>query len=302
VELILNFIPTILPGAYVLEQTALRDDRGYFAREFCGREFGEWGLCTRFVQTNHSLSVRRGTIRGLHYQLPPSAEVKLFRCARGAVQDVMVDLRRGSPTFLRWHSEVLSEDNWKLVYVPAGFAHGCQALEDGSAITYQSSAYYSPAHERGVRYNDPLLGIKWQVSEVIVSPKDLAWPSLDAAFTGVALPGPADHDPEAGRASGRPRGQKKPSQRKRPHLGEVFTKLREAEADLANGLTVAQACRKIGVSEKTYQRWRDRYLGVLTENAERLKELEAENARLKGLVDELLLNKQSFQEVVARKG
>jgi dTDP-4-dehydrorhamnose 3,5-epimerase len=222
-----NFLPTPLAGAYVLEQTALRDERGYFARVFCGREFAERGLCTRFVQTNHSLSLRRGTIRGLHYQLEPAAEVKLFRCIRGAVQDVMVDLRQGSPTFLRWHAEVLTEDNLKMVYVPAGFAHGFQALADGSAVTYQSSSYYSPGCERGVRYDDPLLGIAWQVPEVIVSPKDLAWPGLDARFLGVA------------QTSGRARGQKKPPRRNRSP-------------------------------------------------AARVKELEAENARLKRLVQELL--------------
>ena len=283
----MNFIPTKLAGAFVLEQMAVRDQRGCFARIFCEREFGGQGLCTRFAQTNYSLSLRRGIIRGLHYQLPPSAEVKLFRCCRGAVQDVMVDLRQGSPTFLRWHAEVLTEDNGKMVYVPQGFAHGFQALEDGSAVTYQSSTSYSPAHERGARYNDPLLKIEWQVPEATVSPKDLAWPDLTASFTGVALPG------------GRPRGQKKPPLRKRP-LEEVFAKLRQAEADLAQGLTVAQTCQKLGVSEKTYQRWRDRYRGALLGNAERLKELEAENARLKGLLDELLANKPPFQEVSAR--
>jgi dTDP-4-dehydrorhamnose 3,5-epimerase len=291
VELRLKFLPTSLPGAYVLEQTALRDQRGYFARVFCAREFAEHGLCSRFAQTNFSLSLRRGIIRGLHYQVPPSAEVKLFRCVRGAVQDVMVDLRQGSPTFLRWHAEVLTEDNLKLVYVPAGVAHGFQALEDGSSVIYQSSTYYSPVHERGVRYNDPLLGIEWQVPQAVVSPKDLAWPELESSFTGVALTCPADPEPGGAGVAGRPRGQKKPLPRKRLPLEEVFAKLREAEADLAGRLTVAEACRKIGVSEKTYQRWRDRYLGVLTENAERLKVLEAENARLKGLLDELLLNK-----------
>jgi dTDP-4-dehydrorhamnose 3,5-epimerase len=182
-----NFIATPLSGAYVIEPTALQDERGYFARVFCAREFAAQGLCAHFVQVNHSLSVRRGTIRGLHYQVPPKTEVKLLRCIRGVVQDVIVDLRSNSPTFLRWHAEVLSEDNGKMVYVPEGFAHGFQALEDGTAVTYQSSSSYSPAHERGVRYNDPLLGIAWQVAEVIVSPKDLGWPNLDSYFPGVAL-------------------------------------------------------------------------------------------------------------------
>jgi dTDP-4-dehydrorhamnose 3,5-epimerase len=174
-----NFLPTPLSGAYVIEPAALRDERGYFARVFCAREFAERGLCTKFTQVNQSVSARRGTIRGLHYQLPPQAEVKLLRCLRGAVLDVMVDLRRHSPTFLRWHAEVLSEENGKMVYVPEGFAHGFQALEDGAAVTYQSSTPYSPSHERGVRYNDPLLAIAWQ--------KDGAWPDLDSHFPGVEL-------------------------------------------------------------------------------------------------------------------
>jgi dTDP-4-dehydrorhamnose 3,5-epimerase len=198
VELPLNFNPTVLPGAFVLEQTACRDERGYFARVFCGREFGQRGLCTHFAQTNHSMSLRRGTIRGLHYQVPPNAEVKLLRVVRGSIQDVMVDLRRGSPTFLRWHAEVLTEDNLKMVYVPAGIAHGYQALEDGAAVTYQSSCCYSPAHERGVRYDDPLLGIEWLVAEAIVSPKDRSWASLAPTFPGVDIAPPVAGESRAG--------------------------------------------------------------------------------------------------------
>lgn len=175
----MKFLPTPLPGAYVIEPTPLRDERGGFMRVFCACEFGTRGLCEHFVQVNHSWSTRRGTIRGLHYQLSPFAEVKVLRCIRGAVQDVMVDLRRNSPTFLHWHSEVLSEENGKLVYVPEGFAHGFQALVDGAAVTYQSSVPYSPSHERGVRYNDPLLSIVWQVTDVILSPKDIGWPDVD---------------------------------------------------------------------------------------------------------------------------
>lgn len=175
----MNFVATSLAGAFVIEQTPVRDQRGHFARVFCRREFREHGLCTRFVQTNHSMSARRGIIRGLHYQIAPHREVKLFHCVRGVVQDVMVDLRPESSTFLRWHAEILTEDNGRMVYVPAGFAHGFQALEDGSAVSYQSSSYYSAAHERGVRYNDPLLKIEWQAPEVIVSPKDQSWADLD---------------------------------------------------------------------------------------------------------------------------
>ncbi len=186
----MKFIPTALAGAYIVEQTASRDERGYFTRVFCSREFAEHGLWIQFAQMNHSLSLRRGTVRGLHYQLPPNAEVKLVRCVRGAVQDVIVDVRRGSPTFLRWHSEILTEDNLKQVYVPGGFAHGYQALVDGASVTYQTSSPYAPAHERGLRHDDPVLRIDWQVSDAIVSPKDVGWPLVDTSFAGVVLPAP----------------------------------------------------------------------------------------------------------------
>jgi dTDP-4-dehydrorhamnose 3,5-epimerase len=182
-----KFVATPLAGAYIIEPTALRDERGFFARVFCAEEFSRRGLCPHFTQVNHSMSLHRGTIRGLHYQLPPRAEVKLLRCLRGSVQDVMVDLRRNSPTFLHWHAELLSEQNGKMIYVPEGFAHGFQALEDGAAVTYQSSAPYSPLHERGVRFNDPSLAIAWHVPEAIVSPKDEKWPDLEKDFLGILL-------------------------------------------------------------------------------------------------------------------
>jgi dTDP-4-dehydrorhamnose 3,5-epimerase len=188
----------------------------------------------------------------------------------------MVDLRQGSPTFLRWHSEVLSEDNLKMVYVPEGFAHGYQALEDDSAVTYQASTFYSPSHERGICYNDPLLGIEWQVPNdaVIVSAKDQAWPRLTSGFTGVA-------------PSRSLRRLKK--KKKRTRLVDVFRKLRAADVDLARGLPLDQTCQKLGISETTYQHWRDRYVAVLTESDERLQKLEAENAHLKERVEEMLL-------------
>jgi dTDP-4-dehydrorhamnose 3,5-epimerase len=176
------------------------------------------------VQSNHSLSLRRGTVRGLHYQLPPAGEVKVLRCVRGAVQDVMVDLRQGSPTFLRWHAEVLTDDNLKMVYVPAGFAHGFQALEGGSAVTYQSSASYSAAHERGVRHDDPRLTIRWLVSEAVVSPKDAAWPDLDPSFPGV----PAESSP------GRPRGQKRPPAEGQDAPEDLAGRLARLEAENAH--------------------------------------------------------------------
>jgi dTDP-4-dehydrorhamnose 3,5-epimerase len=139
------------------------------------------------VQTNQSASRRAGTIRGLHYQKPPHAEAKLVRCLRGAIQDVMVDLRHGSPTFLRWHAEILTAEMLRMVYVPEGFAHGFQALQDDTEVTYQSSSYYAPESEGCVRYNDPLVGIAWEIEEVIVSRKDATSPLLEPEFQGVRL-------------------------------------------------------------------------------------------------------------------
>jgi dTDP-4-dehydrorhamnose 3,5-epimerase len=183
----MTFQETALPGAFVIDVSPVRDDRGVFARTFCSRTFRDRRLADVFVQTNHVVTARRGTIRGLHYQLPPAAEAKLIRCVRGAIQDVMVDLRRGSPTFLQWHSEVLSGNNLRMVYVPAGFAHGFQTLEDGAVATYQVSAPYTPERERAVRYDDPAVNVAWLVPEVIVSAKDANWPLLAANFPGVEL-------------------------------------------------------------------------------------------------------------------
>lgn len=182
----MKFIETPLRGAFVVEPTLLRDERGFFTRLFCAREFRMRGLEDRFVQTNHSLTLRKGTVRGLHYQLPPHGEAKLVRCLRGSIQDVIVDVRKESPTFLRWHGEVLTGRDLKMVYVPAGFAHGFQALEDDTEVTYQSSSEYTPGSERGVRYNDPAIGIAWIIPEVLVSPKDSRLPLVDLAFVGVA--------------------------------------------------------------------------------------------------------------------
>jgi dTDP-4-dehydrorhamnose 3,5-epimerase len=183
----MKFRPLPLAGAYVIEPEPRRDERGFFVRLFCADLFRQHGLVDRFVQTNHSMSLRRGTIRGLHYQSPPREEAKLLRCLRGAVQDVMVDLRRGSATFLHWHGEVLRADDLKAVYIPAGFAHGYQALEDGSAVTYDASAPYTPELEGAIRHDEPRVGILWQVPDVIVSPKDATTAHLDDRFTGIDL-------------------------------------------------------------------------------------------------------------------
>ena len=178
---------TSVAGAYLIELTLRSDERGFFARTFCAQSFRDWGLEDVFVQTNCSRSHKRGTIRGLHYQLPPAAEAKLVRCTRGKIQDVLVDLRRDSPTFLQAHQEVISDSDHRMVYVPAGCAHGYQSLEDGCEITYQASAFYTPNLERCVRYDDPRFHIRWLVPEVIVSPKDAGIPDLPSDFSGILL-------------------------------------------------------------------------------------------------------------------
>ncbi len=183
----MKFHPLPLAGSFVIEYEPRCDERGFFARVFCSESFRKQGLVDRFVQTNHSMSLRRGIVRGLHYQHPPHAEAKLLRCLRGSVQDVMVDLRRNSPTFLQWHAVVLRADELKAVYIAPGFAHGYQALEDGSAVSYDVSAAYMPELEGAIRFDDPRLRIKWEIPDVIVSRKDTSTPYLADDFAGVQL-------------------------------------------------------------------------------------------------------------------
>jgi len=176
------FTPTPLAGAYLIDLEKRGDARGFFARVFCEREFGEAGLETRFVQANNSLSAKRGTLRGLHYQLPPAAEVKLVRCLRGALWDVIVDLRPDSPTFRKWFGAELSAENRRMMYVPRGFAHAILTLTDDTEAFYMVSAFYAPEEERGVRWNDPAIGIEWPIAPVEISPKDAGWPDLSPEF------------------------------------------------------------------------------------------------------------------------
>lgn len=145
------------------------------------------GLVSEFVQANHSHCVEAGTLRGLHYQVPPSAEVKLVRCIHGIVFDVIVDVRKNSPTFLRWYGEFLSASNRRMLYVPAGFAHGYQAMEAGSEIAYQASCDYAPASEQRLRFDEPRVGIEWPIANPILSPKDESTLGLLADFKGVEL-------------------------------------------------------------------------------------------------------------------
>jgi dTDP-4-dehydrorhamnose 3,5-epimerase len=178
------FKPTRLQGAYVIELDREEDHRGFFARAFCRKEFEEHGLNPSVVQCNVSRNRRAGTIRGLHFQRPPSAEAKLVRCLRGAIYDVIVDLRPGSPTYLEHFGAELNEENGAALYVPEMFAHGYQALTDDAEALYQVSEFFAPACEGGLRYDDPALGIRWPAPVTEISAKDRAWPLLEVARTG----------------------------------------------------------------------------------------------------------------------
>lgn len=166
------FTPIPLAGAYVLTMEPIADDRGFFSRVFCTREFTEHGLNPAVAQASMSYSRKRGTLRGLHYQKPPHEEVKLVRCTRGAVWDVMVDIRPDSPTRAQWFGATLSVENRTMVYVPEGFAHGFITLEDDSEIFYQMSVPYSPGTSAELRWNDPAFGIEWPLEPVVISDKD----------------------------------------------------------------------------------------------------------------------------------
>jgi dTDP-4-dehydrorhamnose 3,5-epimerase len=178
----LRFEPTPVQGAWLVEGVRRGDDRGFFARVFCEAEFAAQGLETRFVQANTSLSRRRHTLRGMHYQLPPSAEVKLVRCISGALFDVVLDLRPDSPSFARWFGAELSAENGRMLYVPRGCAHGFLTLQDDTGALYLVSDAYAPQQERGLRFDDPRFAIEWPSLPVEVSEKDRAWPDFDAAF------------------------------------------------------------------------------------------------------------------------
>lgn len=174
----MRFIETPLKGAYVVELEKHGDDRGFFARAFCVEEFKKQGLNPTVLQANISGSTKKGTLRGLHYQVAPMAEVKFIRCIKGAVFDVLVDLRPESPTFKKWYGVELTPENQKAVYIPEGFAHGHQTLKFDSQIMYLVSQVYSPKHERGVRYDDPAIGVLWPLVPTVMSDKDKSWPDF----------------------------------------------------------------------------------------------------------------------------
>ena len=172
----MKFTQTTLEGAYIIEIKKMMDDRGFFARSWCQRELAAQGLACRIAQASISFNKSKGTLRGLHYQSAPHEEAKFVRCTRGAIYDVIIDFRAHSPTYKAWVGVELTADNYQIFYVPKGFAHGFQTLEDNTEILYQISEFYAPAAARGVRYDDPAFGISWPLPVSAISDKDMGWP------------------------------------------------------------------------------------------------------------------------------
>jgi dTDP-4-dehydrorhamnose 3,5-epimerase len=173
------FTDTKLKGAYIIEIEKHVDNRGFFARSWCQREFEAHGLNPQLVQCNISFNKAKDTLRGMHYQAEPFEEAKLVRCTRGAIHDVIVDIRPDSPTFREYFGLLLTADNRRLLYVPEGFAHGFLTLEDNTEVFYQMSEFYAPDHAKGFRWNDPLFGIAWPSELQIISDRDLSYPDFE---------------------------------------------------------------------------------------------------------------------------
>jgi dTDP-4-dehydrorhamnose 3,5-epimerase len=172
----LIFRETELKGAFIIDCERREDERGFFARTFCSREFAAHGLDQTFVQCNISFNKRKGTLRGMHFQAAPYEETKLVRCSRGSICDVIIDLRRESPTFKRHVAVTLSAENGRMLYIPKGFAHGFQTLEDHTEVFYQMGEYYAPEYQKGVRWDDQAFGIEWPAGEKIIIERDRSYP------------------------------------------------------------------------------------------------------------------------------
>jgi dTDP-4-dehydrorhamnose 3,5-epimerase len=173
------FVETALNGAYIVELERREDDRGFFARAFCQKEFEAHGLKPIIAQANIASNRKKGTLRGMHFQYPPAAETKLVRCTRGAIVDIIVDLRPESPTYLHHIAVELNADNQRALYVPERFAHGYQVLRDNTDTSYQVGEFYAPGFEGGLRHDDPRLGLSWPLALTAISDKDRVWPLLD---------------------------------------------------------------------------------------------------------------------------
>jgi len=174
----MRFTELELAGAWLIEIEPHRDERGFFARTYCAREFEEHGLVSMIAQCSTSFNAKRGTVRGMHYQTVPHAEEKVVRCTAGSIFDVIVDIRPDSPMYARWCGVELSAVNRRMLYIPVGFAHGFQTLSDNAEVHYLISAFYEPSTARGLRYNDPTFAIDWPLPISVISAKDEAWPDF----------------------------------------------------------------------------------------------------------------------------
>lgn len=172
----MHFRETQVVGAKVIDPAPHADDRGRFMRAWCSKEFAENGINFVPVQANMGLSVRKGTVRGMHFQLAPAPEAKLVRCTRGAMFDVVLDLRPDSPSYGKWDGVELSAENGRMLFVPELCAHGYQTLEDGTEMYYMTSAFYTPGVARGVRFDDPAFGVRWPLAATVISDQDRNWP------------------------------------------------------------------------------------------------------------------------------
>jgi len=167
-----------LKDAFIVDIEKMQDERGFFARTFCQREFEAHGLNRRLVQSSISFNKNKGTLRGMHYQIAPNEEAKLVRCTQGAIYDVIIDLRQNSPTFKRWEAVELTSENRRMIYVPEGFAHGFQTLEDNSEVQYEMTEFYAPEAARGVRWDDPAFEIRWPAADRTIAPRDESYPAF----------------------------------------------------------------------------------------------------------------------------
>jgi len=179
------FSPTPLSGSFSIDLNPFSDERGWFARYYCKNEFKEIGHDAEWVQMNHSFTKHLGSVRGMHYQEGEYKEIKLVRCIAGKVYDVIIDIRKDSPTFLKWFSIELSAENKKMLYIPAGFAHGFQCLSDNCELLYHHSAFYTPGRETGISYNDPAVNIEWPIEITVISERDKNHPFITNNFKGI---------------------------------------------------------------------------------------------------------------------
>lgn len=183
----MNFIETTIPDLFLIQSDPIQDDRGVFARTFCKKEFAGINFEKEFVQFNHSLNFKKGTLRGMHFQYSPYSETKLIRCVQGKIYDVAVDIRKNSSTFLHYFAVELSAENMLSILIPDGFAHGFQTMEDNSALIYHHTQFYTPKADSGLRYDDPVLKINWPLTTANVSEKDKNYLLIDNKFKGLEI-------------------------------------------------------------------------------------------------------------------